>query len=70
MPPLPRGTCSHCGHDVAVRNRGFAREHYVRRSSGPPAFSAPAGELVTCHPGAHGAFKCAGAGKLVQGWLS
>lgn len=27
MPPLPRGTCTVCGGDVALRNGGLVREH-------------------------------------------
>jgi len=30
VPPLPRGVCPVCGHDVALRKNGLVREHWVR----------------------------------------
>ena len=30
MPPLPRGLCPVCGHEVALRKNTVVREHWVR----------------------------------------
>jgi hypothetical protein len=65
MTPLPRGECVHCHTEVALRKGGKVREHHLRLSSGPPAFSQPEGTEVRCGGFAYGAYVCPGSGHPV-----
>lgn len=48
MPPLPRGECPVCHQDVALRNGGQLREHYVYRLQAEQDVTTHMGRMRVC----------------------